>query len=239
MKLICTIILFALPFTLQAKETLHLESGEQQTTLVELYTSEGCSSCPPADSWLSGLKSDPKLWNVFIPVAFHVDYWDYIGWKDTLALPGNTQRQSQYKAENQIAFVYTPGFVVNGQEWQDWFKQRSLPPQKPQNVGVLKADIKDNRVDITYLGAKQNLDYHIAILGFDIQTRVSAGENSGRSLNHDFVALSHGTLAAENNHVSLNLPVSERFQNNPRAIAIWVNTPDSLTPIQAVGGWLQ
>lgn len=239
MKLICTIMLLALPFTLQAKETINFSSGEQQTTLIELYTSEGCSSCPPADKWLSGLKSDPKLWKAFIPVAFHVDYWGYIGWKDTLALPGNTQRQSQYKGENKIAFVYTPGFVVNGQEWQAWFKQRSLHLQKTQNASVLKAEIKDNRAEITYLGAKQNFDYHVAILGFDIHSRISSGENSGRSLNHDFVALSHDTVTAGNNHVSLNLPVRERFQNNPQAIAIWINTPDSLTPIQAVGGWIQ
>lgn len=238
MKLICTIILFALPFTLQAKETINLASGEQQTTLIELYTSEGCSSCPPADKWLSGLKSDPKLWKAFIPVAFHVDYWDDLGWKDTLALPGNTQRQSQYKDENKIAFVYTPGFVVNGQEWQAWFKQRSLPPQQLQNVGILKADIKDDRIDISYLGSKQNLEYHVARLGFDIHAQIKEGENAGRSLNHDFVALSHDIVHSGNNRVSANVPKSDRFNGTRQAIAIWVNTPDSLVPIQSVGGWL-
>lgn len=238
MKLICTIILFALPFTLQAKRAITLESGEQQTALIELYTSEGCSSCPPADNWLSGLKSDPKLWKEFVPVAFHVDYWDYIGWKDTLALAGNTQRQGQYKDENKIGFVYTPGFVINGQEWQGWFKQRSLPPQNRQNTGVLKAEIKDDRVDISYFGAKQDLDYHVALLGLDIHSQVKEGENAGRSLSHDFVALSHDIAHSGNNRVSLSLPESKRFNDTRRAIAIWINTPDSLAPIQSVGGWL-
>jgi hypothetical protein len=171
-------ILSTLAFSVNAKNTITIQSTEQQTALIELYTSEGCSSCPPADNWLSGLKSDPKLWKAFIPIAFHVDYWDYIGWKDTLALPGNTQRQGQYKDENKIGFVYTPGFVVNGQEWQGWFKQRSLLPQNRQDTGVLKAEIKDDRVDITYFGTKQNLDYHIVILGFDIHSQINAGENA-------------------------------------------------------------
>ena len=108
-------VICLLPIMVQANDTLTFQSGELQTTFIELYTSEGCSSCPPADRWLSQLKDDPTLWQDKVPIAFHVDYWDYIGWKDSLALPGNTQRQGQYKAENKIGFVYTPGFVINGQ----------------------------------------------------------------------------------------------------------------------------
>ena len=57
-------------------------STARQTSLLELYTSEGCSSCPPAEAWLSGLKDNPGLWRDFVPVAFHVDYWNYLGWRD-------------------------------------------------------------------------------------------------------------------------------------------------------------
>ena len=238
MKPIYFMILSNLLLSAQVADAISFQSTEQQTALIELYTSEGCSSCPPADKWLSQLKSDPKLWQDKVPIAFHVDYWDYIGWKDTLALPGNTQRQGQYKAENKIAFVYTPGFIINGQEWQDWFNKQSLPAQNRPNVGVLKADIKGDSVVINYLGAMQSLEYHIAILGFDIRTEVRAGENTGRSLHHDFVALSHESVSAGNNQVSLNLAESGGFNTGRRAIAIWINNPDSLAPIQAVGGWL-
>ena len=62
--------------------SLTLSSQEQRTTLIELYTSEGCSSCPPADRWLSRLKDDPRLWKQIVPLAFHVDYWNYLGWRD-------------------------------------------------------------------------------------------------------------------------------------------------------------
>ena len=58
------------------------ESGVTRTTLLELFTSEGCSSCPPAEKWLSQLKSNPDLWKKIVPIAFHVDYWDHLGWRD-------------------------------------------------------------------------------------------------------------------------------------------------------------
>ena len=237
LKQIFAFMLFTGSLCVQAKTVMTFESPEQQTALIELYTSEGCSSCPPADNWLSGLQSDAGLWKTFIPVAFHVDYWDYIGWQDTLALPGNSQRQSRYKDENKIGFVYTPGFIVNGQEWQSWYKQRSLPRFTVQNTGVLKAEINDDRLDITFFGKRQNLDFNIVLLGFDIHSRINAGENTGRTLSHDFVALSHNTVTAETNHVTLSLADSEK-KDVRRAIAIWVNTPESLAPIQAVGGWL-
>lgn len=238
MKLIYIFILFVSTLTAHANKTIALQSSEQQVALIELYTSEGCSSCPPADNWVSQLKTDPRLWTDFIPIAFHVDYWDYIGWKDRMVLPGTTQRQSQYKAENKISSVYTPGFVINGQEWQGWFKQRSLPPQNRQNVGVLKAAINGNSVDINYLGAKQDLEYHIVVLGFNIHSQVKEGENAGRSLSHDFVALSHDIAQSGDNRLTVSLPETDRFNGDRRAIVCWINTPDSLAPIQAVGGWL-
>ncbi len=78
-----------------ARET-RFESGPAQTALVELYTSEGCSSCPPADHYLSGLARDPGLWKQFVPVAFHVDYWDQLGWTDRLASAQYSDRQRSY-----------------------------------------------------------------------------------------------------------------------------------------------
>ena len=231
------IICLMLP-TVGANNKIYLQSDEQQATLIELYTSEGCSSCPPADRWLSQLKNDPKLWQDKVPIAFHVDYWDYIGWKDSFALHGSALRQNQYKLENKIGFVYTPGLIINGQEWQGWFDNRPIPEHKRPNVGILKAEIEGDTINIIYLGAKQSLEFHIAILGFDIQSHINAGENEGRTLNHDFVALSHDTVNATNNQVLMSLGRSGRFNAGRRGIAIWINTLESLTPIQSIGGWL-
>src|SRR4051812_18118930 len=64
----------------------------EPTQLIELFTSEGCSSCPPADEWLHDLGKQPGLWTDFVPVAFHVDYWDYLGWKDIFSTPEFSER---------------------------------------------------------------------------------------------------------------------------------------------------
>ena len=90
------------------------ESSEKPTALVELYTSEGCSSCPPADRWLSSLKDDEGLWKEFVPLAFHVDYWDYIGWEDRFADKQYSQRQRRYAHEFSEPTVYTPVYVGPG-----------------------------------------------------------------------------------------------------------------------------
>src|SRR6059036_991639 len=78
--------------------------------VVELFTSEGCSSCPPADAFLGELAQRPDI----VALAFHVDYWDYIGWKDPYASPLTTQRQHDYAAALHLHMVYTPQMVVDG-----------------------------------------------------------------------------------------------------------------------------
>lgn len=82
----------------------------QRPVVVELFTSEGCSSCPPADAFLNELARQPPL----IALSFHVDYWDYLGWRDTLALPEATKRQRDYALRRKDGRVYTPQIIVNG-----------------------------------------------------------------------------------------------------------------------------
>src|ERR1700732_4753488 len=79
-------------------------------SVVELFTSQGCSSCPPADRILGQLARDPKV----LAISFPVDYWDYIGWKDTLATPSYTARQKAYASTSGKRQVYTPQVIVNG-----------------------------------------------------------------------------------------------------------------------------
>src|SRR5215467_12960255 len=79
-------------------ERIKFQSGTNRAALVELYTSEGCSSCPPAEEWLSQLKIDPRLWMDFVPVAFHVDYWVYLGWRDPFGTGSFSERQRAYAA---------------------------------------------------------------------------------------------------------------------------------------------
>src|ERR1041385_880938 len=96
-----------------------LQSGPTRVALVELYTSEGCSSCPPAEQWLGELRQDAGLWTRFVPVAFHVNYWDHLGWRDVLATKIFTERQYTYAEQWTAGSVYTPCVVRNGTEF-DW-----------------------------------------------------------------------------------------------------------------------
>ncbi|TPW10725.1 MAG: hypothetical protein FD130_2142 [Halothiobacillaceae bacterium] len=133
---IFTLVVLVLPTT-PAWADLMLTSTVQRTAVLELYTSEGCSSCPPADRWLHQFTTDARLWRDIVPLAFHVDYWDYLGWRDRFAHPEHTARQQTYAAIGGIKTVYTPGLVLNGREWRGWFERRTLPIPPAAAVGVL------------------------------------------------------------------------------------------------------
>src|SRR5215211_7715850 len=167
------------------------ESGDTQSSLIELFTSEGCSSCPPAEKWISTFKSNQNLWKKIVPVAFHVDYWDHLGWRDRFAKPEFTSRQQRYAAAWGGDSVYTPGFVVNGEEWR-WFGSNAMPITSTK-VGVLRVSVGDNgKVSATFASDTMQarpLTLNVALLGNDLESDVKRGENSGRKLRHDFVVL--------------------------------------------------
>ncbi|MCO7225888.1 DUF1223 domain-containing protein [Pleionea sp. CnH1-48] len=225
---------------------VELKSTVVQTPLLELYTSEGCSSCPPADRWFSLLKLDKNLWHDYVPVAFHVDYWDYIGWRDPLASRANSNRQRTYKQQGQINSVYTPGIVFAGHEWRGFFRGRPLPQLELPEVGTLTAHLKGNQASIVFVPQNiqaTQLDVHIAILGFGIKNHITAGENHGRTLEHDFVQIAkkrQTTRKGTNNQFELqmHLPKYDASIAQEIGIAIWLSTKDSQVPIQAVGGKL-
>lgn len=215
------------------------QSTSQQTTLIELFTSEGCSSCPPADKWVSQFKHDPKLWKSVIPIAWHVDYWDYIGWQDSLAQAEFADRQRQFATEGLISSVYTPGFVMHGQEWQGWFKNHSLPDMQTKPAEMLSATLQEQQVEARYSGPKQALEFHLVTLGFDVISKVRQGENAGKTLTHDFVVLTHVKSQSETNQAKLPLRKNPANANQAKAVVIWVNAQASIAPLQAVGGWLK
>ncbi len=238
------ILIVLLPLAISAT-TLNFESGSTQTALLELYTSEGCSSCPPADRWLNSLKKEDGLWEDFIPIALHVDYWDYIGWKDRFASPEYSARQRQYAREQSLSTVYTPGFVYNGKEWRNWFVKRFLDfPEGSKSPGVLKLSLEDKQATIKFNPGKntpEKLNVNLALLGFDLETTVKAGENRGKKLPHNFVVLgiSKTELTREDGQyiTSLNLPDSD-IETSRYGVVAWVNSPSKQRPLQTVGGWL-
>ena len=232
---------------LMSADLIQFQSEMSATSLLELYTSEGCSSCPPAEEWLSRLKKNPKLWKDFVPVAFHVDYWDYLGWKDPFASETFSQRQQDYSSRWRSQSVYTPGFVLNGMEWRGWYNRDGLPRPAHTLIGVLTAQSKDSkqwaiRFQPTGDTLSSSFDFHAALLGFDLNSDVKAGENRGRKLEHDFVVLALANAASVKNGDSFQseLVLKSNLTDAPKrlAVAAWVTSSKSLQPLQAVGGWL-
>jgi hypothetical protein len=224
---------------------LKFRSGPQQTALVELYTSEGCSSCPPAEAWLSRQKESAGLWKQFVPIAFHVDYWDRLGWRDRFSSNQWTERQSRYAALWGGDSVYTPAVVVNGREQRGWSASIMAQPNE-KTVGVLQASTSDGKTfSIDFKPAERtsgDWEAHLALLGCDISTDVRAGENSGRNLKHDFVVLDLQSLAMkpETGALRASLSTGGSAEGSARkAIAIWITRRGDLVPVQATGGWLR
>jgi peptide-methionine (R)-S-oxide reductase len=223
------------------------KSGPGRTALLELYTSEGCSSCPPAEMWLSSLAGSERLWNDVVPVAFHVDYWDYLGWEDPFGSSDFSQRQREYAASWIADRVYTPGFILDGQEWRGWFEREALPAAEGES-GELEIVVEDGRalVSFTPAGGKGEYEVFVAVLGFGIEQYVARGENAGKTLHHDFVVLSLENVIPETRNGALHasvvlrtivLAAPEGRVEKRFAVAAWV-TDKIRRPIQAAGGWL-
>lgn len=249
MKPIRILLVLSLAITTHFAQAAKLQgtfkSTEMQASLIELYSSEGCYSCPPADAWLRKLKMDARLWKEYVPIAFHVDYWDYIGWKDTFATAAYTQRQRDYASHNRSRSIYTPEFFINGSEWRGFFKKKNLPTAADKLVGYLNVNIENNKANVIFTPSTNTLfsyDINIVVLGFDLVNKITNGENEGKTLHHDFVALGHKAKPLTRNNknsfqITTDLPDYRKISNR-LGLAAWVTQRNNPVPIQAVGGWL-
>jgi len=228
---------------LQARE-IQLESPVESVTVLELFTSHGCSSCPPADKWIRQFSQNQGLWSKVIPMAFHVDYWDYLGWKDRFARSKYSKRQRQYRESGGIRAVYTPGFVVNGREWRGWFSGGTPELSPGKKVGRLTARITPNsQISATFKPITQeshsDINAHVVILGFGISSDIGGGENSGRELKADFVVLGDSSATSTDSlQWIIPWPIIRDSGATRLAIVVWLSRKGDPAPIQAVAGWL-
>ena len=163
------------------------QSGDTVPAVVELYTSEGCNSCPPADRWVSSLEGRADV----IALAFHVDYWDSLGWKDRFAQPRFTQRQNATLRTSGARFAYTPQVIVDGRDTPDWSRlpATALHAKAPATV-ALKLEREATGLALTVTpgaGAPAKLSGYVAVVDDGMQTHVGAGENRGATLRQDAV----------------------------------------------------
>ncbi len=236
-RIYALLLILTCSLTLAAdKEPVEFSSGERKVQLVELYTSQGCSSCPPADAWLSRLVESPRLWKDYVPLALHVDYWDYLGWRDPYGSSANSQRQRAYRNTGAVRSVYTPGFIVNGHEWRGFFSRDRLPSPRGK-AGVLKATLTGDQLKVSYSEPAKGQVLTVAVLGFGLETKVLKGENRGRTLDSDFVALVRFDESSDAGVWRLSLP-DVKARADRYGLALWVSEKGKLAPLQATGGWL-
>lgn len=228
------LLLFALLAAPLAAAPAHFTSGEGRTHLLELYSSEGCSSCPPAEAWLGGLRDAPGLWRDFVPVAFHIVYWDQLGWRDRFASKEFTARQYAYSGAWGSDSVYTPGFVLDGAEW----RRSGKPPAAAGKAGLLAVEYADDGACRVKFAVPGDYEVHVALLGGGIVSGVKAGENEGRTLHHEFVALALAAAPLRDGAAELKLPRKTEPGVARQALAVWITRRGDLTPVQATGGWV-
>ena len=206
MKKILLLVILILPMNLLAKDNVNVQAQESliksvkspvhRVALLELYTSEGCSSCPPADRFLSNLKTSGISDNQLIPMAFHVTYWDYIGWKDRFAKKQYDQRQRDMARKKNKNTIYTPQFVLVGSDYRRYATfstdikkltaetsdvDLELSTQQKGETLHLKLQSNVSRSKV------KNVGFYFVVVENNLSSHVSDGENEGEVLRHDYV----------------------------------------------------
>jgi len=219
--------------------TCTARSGVAPPRVVELYTSEGCSSCPPADAWLSTLKGRSDV----IALGYHVTYWDRLGWPDRFASEAYTQRQYELAARHGSRSVYTPQVVLDGRDWPAWRGRPGLPQPEatasPAPEVVLTREpggqVLARVSPAAGATAASQLSGYWAVVEHQHTSRVRAGENAGETLRHDHVVRLHRTLPAfaARDGLTSRLDVPQGVAAHPRRI-VFVVTSVTQRPLQAV-----
>ena len=169
-------------------------SPAHTVALLELYTSEGCSSCPPADRFLGTLRASGLAPSQAVLLSLHVDYWNYIGWKDPYSSPVFTARQRSLAALAGSRTVYTPEFFVGARELRNWnggvpdaVRRINATPARA-SIGISLGEPSAAGLPVEVKAAAPNgALLQVALVHNKVASRVTAGENGGRTLHHDFV----------------------------------------------------
>lgn len=176
--------------------TCSAESGKSRVALFELYTSEGCDSCPPADQWFSTLPQQGYTPQRVLALAFHVDYWNYLGWKDPYAQAQFSARQSDASRRNKARVVYTPQLLLDGADYRRGVfgddLGRRIAAAKTQAPGAqismtFDAGNTQSRLRARISTVAETAQAYAAIYENNLVTEVAVGENRGKRLHHDFV----------------------------------------------------
>jgi hypothetical protein len=236
----CALLLsasLAVPVMAAAPAACSVRSPDTRAMVIELYTSEGCNSCPPADRWAAGLPDTPQR----VLLAFHVDYWDRLGWTDRFAAPEFTARQHEQRLSSGARFAYTPQVLLDGRDWRGWpaGSPRAAAAPSPVRITLQLDGLQATaRVEASgpAFGALQRYGGYFALVEDGHVSHVRAGENAGATLRHDHVVRQYQPLAAW----SAAAPHEARWQlaaaaepGHPRRVVFVVTDALTQRPLQA------
>jgi hypothetical protein len=179
----------------------NVDSSAHRVALLELYTSEGCDSCPPTDSWVSSLPSRGLETARLVTLGFHVDYWNYLGWNDPFAKSDFSARQRAASQRNRSTVIYTPQLLLNGADYRRGMfrddiadRVNTVNQQQPAARISLKLSA-ESAASLSVQGSavvpdvarRDGAEAYLALYENNLATAVAGGENRGKRLHHDFV----------------------------------------------------
>jgi hypothetical protein len=237
-------ILLMFSLAINSCESQPSTSHYEPIAVVELFTSEGCSSCPPADKVLSQLTTESeKDHKKIYTLSFHVDYWDRLGWRDPFSNSQYSERQSMYAKEMKLNGVYTPQMIVNGSSelvGSDESKlstalSKALQANSNASFNKLNVNIKEGQKAIVHYevsGDLSDCEINFALVSKHESTAVKRGENGGHQLSHTDVVRQFITITAvASGEVSLDMPLS--LDKSNMSIIAYIQRKDDLHIIAA------
>lgn len=227
-------------------------SPDNRVAVLELYTSEGCSSCPPADRFLSQLKDSGISSKQLIPMAFHVTYWDYIGWNDRFAKEQFDLRQRELAQKNNLTTIYTPQFLLSGDDYRRYssfnsdinklVKQKSLVDLKLSSYLEKQESDEKLHLEATADISKSQLNaasLYFVVLEHNLTSRVEDGENEGENLHHDYVVREmHGPYFQKNDDklqpLEQKISIKPEWKKQDISVVLFAENPKTGEVLQAV-----
>jgi hypothetical protein len=198
-----------------------LMANDNGFSVIELFTSEGCSSCPPADDLVAKILAE-KQKDVYI-LSYHVDYWNRLGWKDEFSKAAYSNRQRQYANHLSLNSVYTPQIIVNGAEefvgsnetrLRNALLKSTTDNTSPIEINAIKTECKTVHVSYHLVDAKSVL-LNIALVQPEAITMVKSGENAGRKLHHVNIVRELTTLDLNTNSGKLEIVIPDEVIDAP------------------------
>jgi hypothetical protein len=227
------IVSIAFAFTRTYHDNVKTITASPGFALIELYTSEGCSSCPAADKLVAKIAQEYKNREVYV-LAYHVDYWNRLGWKDVFSSPLYSARQKEYSSYLHLDGVYTPQAIVNGRTefvGSDEGKMRSaiqqnLAKNTSTDITLTNVKISGRKATLQYhvIGVQNNNNLMLAVIQKYAQTQVKAGENNGKMLPHINIVQKLQTISLKKDAGNIEIGLPEGFNTKDWAIVSFVQS---------------